>query len=132
MRKYQVIIGVGIIIGVLVYLFVSSFSSAKMYYYTMDELAGLAIEPDKRIKISGALVENSVDYDPAGPRLQFVLRNSDDTFSMPVTYADAMPDNFMKSQEVVATGHLVEGTFVAESLLLKCPSKYEAEPKAER
>jgi cytochrome c-type biogenesis protein CcmE len=40
-----------------------------------------------------------------------------------------MPDNFLRSEEVVVTGYLQGDRFTAESMLVKCPSRYEAEPK---
>lgn len=130
-KKYRVIIGIAIIVGVLSYLILSSFSSTKVYYYTLDEFEGLQLDPEQRVRISGKLVRESVDYDPGGPLLRFVLRGRDSTFEVAISYEDAMPDNFMRSEEVVVTGYLAGEKFMAESMLIKCPSKYEAQLKEE-
>ncbi len=127
-KKYQVLLGIGAISGVLIYLFLSSLSGSTVYYYTLDELKDRQIDPAQRIRISGELVEDSVQYDPAGPLLQFVLQSEDGTVQISVSYGDVMPDNFMRSEEVVLTGYLEEDRFAAESMLVKCPSRYEAEP----
>lgn len=44
-----------------------------------------------------------------------------------VHYLGAKPQDFEKSDQVVLVGRYHEETFVATSLLLKCPSKYDAE-----
>ena len=45
---------------------------------------------------------------------------------MPVTYTGAVPDPFRDGREVIVSGELKQGTFVAErdSLVTKCPSKF--------
>jgi cytochrome c-type biogenesis protein CcmE len=42
-----------------------------------------------------------------------------------VVYNDNKPQDFEKSEQVVIIGTMVQDTFVARSLLLKCPSKYK-------
>ena len=45
---------------------------------------------------------------------------------MPVVYAGVVPDPFREGREVIVSGELKQGTFVAErdSLVTKCPSKF--------
>ena len=45
---------------------------------------------------------------------------------MPVSYAGVVPDPFREGREVIVSGELRQGTFVAErdSLVTKCPSKF--------
>jgi cytochrome c-type biogenesis protein CcmE len=89
----------------------------------------LEIDPGQRIKISGELVEDSVQYDPAKPLLEFALQSQDGRVQISVSYEDVMPDNLMRSEEIVVTGYLEGDRFTAESMLVKCPSRYEAEPE---
>ncbi len=126
-KKTQIWIGAGIVAAALLFLMVSSFTQSSVYYYTLDELAGLQISPQQRIRVSGQLVKGSVQYDPAQPLLKFTIQNSDSTYQLEVVYHDVMPDNFLKSEEVVATGYLKGTTFEADQLLIKCPSKYVPE-----
>lgn len=44
-----------------------------------------------------------------------------------VTYFGAKPYDFEKSDQVVLIGRYEEDAFIASSLLLKCPSKYDPE-----
>ena len=56
--------------------------------------------------------------------LRFRLRDRDGTASVPVAYKGSVPDLFKVGREVVVEGKLVNGTFVANTLVTKCPSKY--------
>jgi cytochrome c-type biogenesis protein CcmE len=125
-QRYQLGVGIAILVGAIVYLVVASLSGTSVYYYTLDELKELMIDPTERIRVSGALDKGSVEYDPSGPVLRFKLQNEDGSEKLPVVFHDVIPDNLMKSTEIVATGFLRDGTFYAESLLIKCPSRYEA------
>ena len=42
-----------------------------------------------------------------------------------VYYNEPMPPDFLKSEKVVVVGNFNSGDFVAEKILLKCPSKYQ-------
>ena len=86
-----------------------------------------AIEnPDREFHIIGTL---SADY----PVEEFISDNTlilkfgmidrDGTFAE-VLYFGAKPQDFEKSEQVVLIGKYTEDHFVASSLLLKCPSKY--------
>ena len=46
-----------------------------------------------------------------------------------MTYTGTVPDPFREGREVIVTGKLEDGTFVAEhdSLVTKCPSKFSDE-----
>jgi len=42
-----------------------------------------------------------------------------------------VPDLFKDGAEVVIEGHYASGTFLAERVMAKCPSKYETKPPGE-
>ena len=46
--------------------------------------------------------------------------------SIPVVYTGSVPDQFKVGRQLVVSGRLKNGTFVANSgsMLTKCPSKY--------
>ena len=46
--------------------------------------------------------------------------------SVPVTYSGVVPDPFREGREIIVSGELQNGTFMAErdSLVTKCPSKF--------
>jgi cytochrome c-type biogenesis protein CcmE len=82
------------------------------------------IEPGRSYELTGKVVKGSVSRD--GEELRFRIRDRDGTASVPVSYTGAVPDPFREGREVIVSGELKDGTFVAErdSLVTKCPSKF--------
>ena len=105
--------------GALVY---TSFSASTQAKEPSDLLA--AAEPGRSYELTGKVVDDSVDRD--GERLTFRIRDRDGRGSLPVTYSGVVPDPFREGREVIVSGTLERGTFVAErdSLITKCPSKF--------
>jgi cytochrome c-type biogenesis protein CcmE len=44
-----------------------------------------------------------------------------------VIYNEPMPADFMRSEQVVVIGSYKKDYFVADKILMKCPSKYQEE-----
>jgi cytochrome c-type biogenesis protein CcmE len=82
------------------------------------------LEPGRSYEVTGKVVNASVKRD--GDRLRFRIRDRDGTQSVPVVYSGVVPDPFREGREVIVSGELRQGTFVAErdSLVTKCPSKF--------
>jgi len=88
----------------------------------------LAEEPTGSSEVYGNVVAGSVEHQ--GADLSFEIADRDDpSKSVPVEYSGQVPDPFREGREVIVDGELVDGTLVAEkdSLITKCPSKFEAE-----
>lgn len=49
-------------------------------------------------------------------------------FKQQVLHANPMPTDFLRSEQVVIVGAYNGDNFIAEKILLKCPSKYQEEP----
>ena len=90
------------------------------------------IKEGRSYELTGKVVADSVERE--GNELRFRVRDRDGTQSVPVTYAGVVPDPFREGREVIVSGELQKGTFVAErdSLVTKCPSKFTAESQAGR
>ncbi|MBW3624405.1 MAG: cytochrome c maturation protein CcmE [Armatimonadetes bacterium] len=82
------------------------------------------------VQVSGEVLLAQVAYDPRSGTLRFPLKDHSGEV-MNVVYEGGKPNNFEQAEQVVAIGRCENGTFRAESLLTKCPSKYEAEPGKE-
>jgi cytochrome c-type biogenesis protein CcmE len=82
------------------------------------------IEPGKSYELTGKVVDGSIQK--SGNELRFRIRDRDGKQSVPVDYAGVVPDPFREGREVIVSGELKQGTFVAErdSLVTKCPSKF--------
>ena len=81
------------------------------------------------VQVIGTLdKKNPVTY--LGTDLQFVIEN-DRKDSLQVIHSGIKPANFEHSQQVVVLGifDASRNVFVADKLLVKCPSKYQKEQK---
>lgn len=56
-------------------------------------------------------------------QISFTLRDSDHS-SMPVVYEGEAIANIGEAKQVVVIGHMANGVFAANQMLIKCPSKY--------
>lgn len=63
-------------------------------------------------------------YDPQKDQFSFFLRDTlgNEAF---VIYPDPKPVNFEQADKVVVIGKFQSDTFLANKILMKCPSKYE-------
>jgi cytochrome c-type biogenesis protein CcmE len=106
----------------LVYTSFSASSEAKQPSDLINASSGGSYE------MSGVVVPGSIQHN--GAQLDFRVADRDDsTQSIPVSYRGEIPDPFRDGREVVVTGSMQNGRFMAErdSLITKCPSKYTTE-----
>jgi cytochrome c-type biogenesis protein CcmE len=121
-----------LVIGVICALVVTGITQAATYYLTVGELMEKGKQASTiRVKISGNLAGDSVKWDPARMHLQFTLTDENDPQKrIAVIYKGAKPDDFVDGWPVIVEGKMqADGVFAADSLLVKCPSKYEAAKK---
>ena len=130
-RKRVLIPGLAVLLAIS-YLGYVAFSGAAMYYLTVDELlARGAAAYGEDVRLSGKVLPDSVETDPATNTLRFSIADKKNTTgtSIPVVYSGVVPDAFKPDADVVLEGKLTTaGTFEADNLLVKCPSKYQARP----
>jgi cytochrome c-type biogenesis protein CcmE len=84
-------------------------------------------------QLTGTVVNRSV-RDRAGGVLDFRLADrAGDGTSIPVDYTGSVPSAFAVERELIVTGQVRGGTFVAQpnSMITKCPSKYSAAPSGQ-
>jgi cytochrome c-type biogenesis protein CcmE len=148
--RTKFIIGGLLVLAAVVYLIISSTKANTEYFMTVDELrtqGGSAV--GKSLRISGAVIGNTIQYDPNTMILSFDVANvSNDNAEitaqgglaavlraavtdptrghLTVLYSGPKPDLLKDEAQAIMTGHLGEdGIFYADELLLKCPTKYE-------
>jgi cytochrome c-type biogenesis protein CcmE len=76
-----------------------------------------------KASVAGTVV-GPVSGDAHVDGLRFGLRDVNGTARVRVVYRGSVPDLFRKGRDVVVTGQMASGVFVADSLSTKCPSKY--------
>lgn len=150
MKFNKFVFGGILILGAVVFLIWSSTAATQEYFLTVDELNAKGSEVvDKNLRVSGAVVGDSIQYDANTLTLSFDVAhvpgdNADletegglaealhiavtdpSRARMKVVYEGPKPDLLRHEAQAIMTGHLGEdGIFYAEELLLKCPTKYE-------
>lgn len=131
MNKWiKFIIAAVVVIGVVTYLMVSGLSQHSVYYLEVSELLASPEKFDmKGARISGDVVEGSINKDTMDKKLlQFTIADSQGS-SMNVEYRGVVPDAFEEGVTVIVEGNYdpVKKVFFAKTLLAKCPSKYDGE-----
>jgi cytochrome c-type biogenesis protein CcmE len=101
---------------------VSSFKRTMTPYIGFTE----ARNASGLVQVNGKLADKDYILKPAEQFLRFNLRDEKGEV-MPVEYRGVIPGNFDQAVSVVAIGKYQGDHFEAQQLLVKCPSKYQAE-----
>ncbi len=126
-KKKRYIIGGLILVIVLGYLGFTAFQNSSTYYYTVDELLTDGnITTEQNVRVQGTVETGSVLKNDSSRQVQFILTHN--SYSLPVVYSGIIPDAFQENNDAVVEGTIEQdGTFIAHSITVKCPSKYVAE-----
>jgi len=130
-RTLSILLTVCVVIGLIVYLAVSSFGESMIYYKTVDELLGDADRlAGRTIRINGVLREGSIRQKPGTDEYRFKI--SKRGMVVDVDYSGVLPDSMQEGRDLVVQGvyRLENKRFEAAEILTKCPSKHEAKAQA--
>lgn len=127
--KKSSLIGI-VVIAIAIAVIVSTSSSASSYV-TFDEAYSLSENGNAgSIHVVGELKKNSngqiVGVQPSSDMLsvQFILVDENQK-EQKVFLNSPMPSDLLNSEKVVVIGGYKNDRFMADKVLLKCPSKYE-------
>ena len=148
--RLKFIIGRLLIFAAVVYLIISSTQASAQYFLTVDELVAKGDSVTGRdLRISGAVIGDSIQYDPQTLTLAFTVAHvpgdnqeieaqgglakvlhqaviDPSRQRVNVIYVGVKPDLLRDEAQAIMTGQVDEnGVFHADELLLKCPTKYE-------
>ncbi|HSH41602.1 MAG TPA: cytochrome c maturation protein CcmE [Arenicellales bacterium] len=108
-------------IGVATALTLTAFRQNMLYFITPSEVKAGALPADKRFRIGGLVVEDSVERD--GVDVEFGLTDGNE--SVTVRYSGILPDLFREGQGIVALGVISDGgVFHADEVLAKHDENY--------
>ncbi len=125
-KRLKFIIGGVLILAAVAYLIVSALNTTGAYYRTPSEV----IEQHdhlvgKPLRVSGKLLAETIVWKPKTLQLEFMITD-DNGARLPIYFEGVKPDNMTEAAEVIVEGTLrPDGVVEANSLLLKCPSRYE-------
>lgn len=119
LSPWKLVLSVGLI-AVLVAFGVTAFQGSLTPYRTFREARGGGY-----VQVNGTLADPATTSTQGGV-LRFDLRDPAGEV-LAVAYPGVKPANFEMATSVVAIGQYKNGVFEADQLLVKCPSKYQAE-----
>ena len=120
--KPRMVIGL-LLVAVSIAIGVTAFKKSLTPYISFAE----ARKSNTSVQVNGTLADPShVTYDASKSELVFALKDEKNEV-MDVVYKGVKPVNFEMATNVVAIGTYHDGRFAADQLLVKCPSKYQAE-----
>ncbi len=112
-------------IGVGVSFALKAFNENIMFFFTPDEVMAGKAPKDKKFRIGGLVVEDSVHRPGEGLTVHFKLVTKGE--QLLVKYTGILPDLFREGQGIIANGRLdAEGDFVADEVLAKHDENYMA------
>jgi cytochrome c-type biogenesis protein CcmE len=149
-RINKFVIGGILILVAVVFLIWTSTAASAEYFLTIDELnaKGSGVV-DKNLRVSGAVIGDSIQYDSQSLTLSFEVAHvpadnlaietegglaevlhqavlDPSRARIKVVYVGPKPDLLRNEAQAIMTGHMAaDGVFYAEELLLKCPTRYE-------
>ncbi|KDA54781.1 hypothetical protein EG19_09020 [Thermoanaerobaculum aquaticum] len=118
-RAVWTVVGLALIVGFVAFG-AGAFKASLTPYVSFAQ----ARASQDAVQVAGKLVQGSSYYDEANGKLVFVLEDTQGD-RMKVEFAGTKPGNFEEATQIVAIGRFTNGVFVAEKLLVKCPSKYQ-------
>jgi cytochrome c-type biogenesis protein CcmE len=136
-RNLKFIIAGGVIALAVAYLVLMGVQGATVYFLTVGELQAKGPAAQNQLfRVSGNLVPGTLARDANGVGIHFLIADavaSPASTPLPVVYhGGQVPDIIGDNIEIVAEGRLdAQGTFTANNVLAKCPSRLENAPPEE-
>ncbi len=132
-KQIKFIVGGVLIASVILYLIVSMVGSDGAYYKEVSEVqAQQSALVDHKLRVSGLVEINTVSWNATNFDLNFTILDQKGTGEkLPVHFHGVQPDNMTREGSIaIVEGRLrADGVLEADTLLLKCPSRYEEAPQ---
>lgn len=149
-HRIKFIVVGGMLLMAVVFIVISTTQATADFFMTVKELKNADTDrTGENLRVSGAVLGETINYDTQTGMLHFTIAHipadedeieaqgglesalhqaviNPDATRLDVVYAGPPPDMLNDEAQAILTGTLQrDGTFLAEELLLKCPSKYE-------
>ena len=142
--RWKFLVGGLLILAAVTYLIISSTLAGASYFITVKDLLNNSQYVNKTIRISGAVIGDTIQYDDKNLVIDFAIANipSDyinlskalyesvndpNSIRVPVhIVGQVKPDLLKHEAQAILTGSLDKnGVFQATELLLKCPTRFQ-------
>ncbi|MCA1645719.1 MAG: cytochrome c maturation protein CcmE [Chloroflexi bacterium] len=132
-QNLKFLVAGGVIALAVAYLVTMGLQGTTVYFLTVSELqAKGSAGQNQVVRVSGNLVPGTLGKDTTGLGIQFLIADPT-SVPLPIVYRGGqVPDIIGDNIEIVAEGKLdAQGTFTANNVLAKCPSRLENAPPEE-
>lgn len=141
-----------LLMGAMIVMLISATVASGRYFITVNEVIERADLVGKTVKVSGAVIGETIRFDPDTQTISFTIAHVPDNIGEieqagglaqalhaavkdsslrrldVVVRNQAMPDLLQNEAQAILTGKLgTDGVFYADELNLKCPSKYQSD-----
>ncbi|MEP7290521.1 MAG: cytochrome c maturation protein CcmE [Chloroflexota bacterium] len=142
-ERWKFLVGGALILAAVAYLVISGTVTGAQYFITVDDLLGNPAYMGQTVRITGAVIGDTIDYDADSLLIQFTVANiSNNTPDLGAALHDAVinpnvthlpirvertvkPELLQHEAQAIMTGTLgTDGIFHVSELLLKCPSRF--------
>lgn len=126
-RRIRLVVALSAAVLLASALIYTSFSASSEARSPSQLLA--VSDAGRSYQLTGKVVKGSIRWE--GTTLNFRVRDRTGSAAVPVRYTGTVADTFRDGREVIVTVRRQGDTFVGErdSLVTKCPSKFQAQPK---
>ncbi|MEM0940267.1 MAG: cytochrome c maturation protein CcmE [Bacteroidota bacterium] len=131
MKIKRIISVIAIAVAIAMVVSMTGDASSYVTFKEAKELSEKGFQ--KSIHVVGELPKTPggevIGVEESPDKLSFKFEMIDENgFRQKVLYANPVPTDFTRSEKVVIIGTYNGDNFIAEKILLKCPSKYQEDP----
>jgi len=142
-ERYKFLAGGGVMLAIVAILVLSGTLAGARYFLSVDTVVNDASYVGQNVRLTGAVLGDSIQYDAESGDLSFTIAHVPDQFDdlaialhesvsdptrtriMIVMKNQVMPDLLQHEAQAILTGKMGEdGAFYATELNLKCPSRF--------
>ncbi len=142
--RWKFLVGGVVLLFIIGYLVFSGTMIGARYFITVEEVVNNPQYVGQTVRISGAVIGSTIDYDPVTGRLNFTIAHipsqyddlatvlhevANDPSALRLQIAmeeETKPDLLQHEAQAIISGQMgADGVFYATELLLKCPSRFQ-------
>lgn len=122
---------IGLVVIAVAIATILSMNTDASTYVDFTQATELAQEDaEKKVHVVGEVQKMAgkmvMQYDPKVDPNYFTFQLTDQKKkTCQVVYLNPMPQDFERSEQIVVIGSMKDNTFLADKILMKCPSKYQ-------
>ena len=123
--RHQRLFAIGLVlvgVGLGTTFLLKAMNQNILYYYSPTQLEAGEAPEDRRFRVGGLVVDNSIARTDGTMEVRFVL--TDEAHVVPVVYTGILPDLFREGQGIIAHGRMQGKEFVAAEILAKHDENY--------